>query len=332
MFILLLLATFGCISVQARIWRTNNNPGVAADATTLQAAHDSASNGDTVHLEASVQNYGNLSCSKRLVIIGPGYYLTANPETQANPNSSKIENIYFNTGSDGSIVTGCEILYSVQINVSNILIMRNKMRNMYISGTVIGNLIIKQNIIMFDGYWDGSFININSSTLVSNLILRNNFIQQYSGNYAICGWNANVSGIFENNVVKNSYTTNGIAFQNFIVKNNIFIDASFSGVNCTVYNNIGSGTQFGNTNGNQQNVDMATVFAGPSGNSSDGQWQLASGSPALGAGEGGTDCGMFGGADPYVLSGLPGVPAIYYFNTQGTGSQQFIRVKVKSHN
>jgi hypothetical protein len=31
-------------------------------------------------------------------------------------------------------------------------------------------------------------------------------------------------------------------------------------------------------------------------------------SPGLGAGFGGTDCGIFGGAEPYVLSGIPPIP------------------------
>ena len=76
---------------------------------------------------------------------------------------------------------------------------------------------------------------------------------------------------------------------------------------------------------------MNTVFAGTG--STDGQWQLASGSPAIGTGTNGTDIGMFGGDDPYVLSGLPQIPAIYKFLGSSVGSQSIdVEVKIKSHN
>ncbi|MEQ1554417.1 MAG: hypothetical protein ABL929_09580, partial [Ferruginibacter sp.] len=49
--------------------------------------------------------------------------------------------------------------------------------------------------------------------------------------------------------------------------------------------------------------------------STDGQWRLKAGSPAIAAGEtvlGITpDCGAYGTADPYVLSGIPPIPTIY---------------------
>lgn len=79
-------------------------------------------------------------------------------------------------------------------------------------------------------------------------------------------------------------------------------------------------------NNNQFEVDMANVYlAGisslpdvsadpPAGLSHDGQYQLKTGCPAVNAGViNGTpvDCGAFGGAAPYILSGMPGIPSIY---------------------
>ena len=50
-----LIAIFILITtiVNAKIWRVNNNSGVIADYTTVQAAHNAASAGDTIHLEPS---------------------------------------------------------------------------------------------------------------------------------------------------------------------------------------------------------------------------------------------------------------------------------------
>lgn len=100
------------------------------------------------------------------------------------------------------------------------------------------------------------------------------------------------------------------------------------------YNNISNSTQFGSSNGNQQNVNMNNVFVGITGNSIDGQWQLKTGSPAIGAGFNGVDCGMFGGDFPYILSGLPPIPAIYYHIQTIDNINHILNVtiKAKSHN
>ena len=105
--------------------------------------------------------------------------------------------------------------------------------------------------------------------------------------------------------------------------------------NCSLYNNIGASTQFGTANGNKSSVDLSTVFVcqggGCSTYSSDGMYQLKSGSVAAGAGYGGTDCGMFGGNYPYVLSGVPSVPSIYFLNVKPQGDSMNVSVKIKSH-
>ena len=90
--ILLLVAVLAgtCTSAYAKIWRVNNNNGVAANFTTLQAAHDGAASGDTLHIEASPNSYGTLNVSKKLTIIGVGYFLDLNPNLQAVAQSSKV--------------------------------------------------------------------------------------------------------------------------------------------------------------------------------------------------------------------------------------------------
>ena len=92
----------------AKIWRVNNNGGVTADFTTLQSAHNGAASGDTLHLEGSPDSYGSLTSTKKLVIIGPGYYLGENPNTQAVAIPAYIASVNFNVGSEGSVIMGCD--------------------------------------------------------------------------------------------------------------------------------------------------------------------------------------------------------------------------------
>jgi hypothetical protein len=83
----------------------------------------------------------------------------------------------------------------------------------------------------------------------------------------------------------------------------------FHGAGITYQNNIGTGTEFPAGNGNLQNQNWANIFTLTG--SMDGQYALKAGSPAIGAGIGGANCGIFGGNTPYRLSGIPSVPTIY---------------------
>jgi hypothetical protein len=68
----------------------------------------------------------------------------------------------------------------------------------------------------------------------------------------------------------------------------------------------------------------------------DNGYILASGSPATAAGVNGGDCGAFGtgtGGQPYILSGMPEIPAIFEATvpSYGTSSLQ-VNIKATTHN
>ena len=96
-------------NVFAKIWRVNNNAGINANFTTLQAAHDGAASGDTLYVEGSSQTYGSLTCSKKLCIIGPGYYLNENPGNQALGLTAQSASLDFGAGSAGSELMGMNV-------------------------------------------------------------------------------------------------------------------------------------------------------------------------------------------------------------------------------
>lgn len=329
-------------NINATIWRVNNLPGTDADFTTLQAAHDYqyVFSGDTLYLEASSGSYGNLNATKSLVIIGTGYFLAENTNSQANINSSKVDVITFSNGSQGSLIQGC-MINRIFINTSNIVIKRNYISYYGVQGTITFNENNINNIIIINNY----IVNIKNDCIgscagqvfycskngINNVLIANNYISTPYKTidrftlHLISGF----SGIIENNVIYGNIQINNSTFNN-----NILIDGSFNQSNGYFNNNIGNSTQFGNSNGNQQNVNMNNVFVGTSGNSTDGQWQLKVGSPAIGTGVGGVDCGMFGGDFPYKLSGLPNIPAIYYHQQTIDNVNHLlnITIKAKSHN
>ena len=74
--------------------------------------------------------------------------------------------------------------------------------------------------------------------------------------------------------------------------------------------------------------------------SSDARWQLATNSVAKNAGvipgtSTATDCGMYGGTNPYKASGIPAVPAFYKLNapsSTATTSPYTITFSARSNN
>jgi hypothetical protein len=328
------------INASAKIWRVNNT-GVPCDFTNPQAANNSASvlNGDTLHIEASGASYGALSITKQLIIIGNGYLLgtlgsNSNPDLQANPATSLLTNVSFVAGSNGSVLQGVTVSGTLAFSggVLNIIIRRNRLN--VVTFGACGNIQVLQNYIAVSG---ASEINSDGSPAV-NLQINNNVIAFTINMGPLC------NGDFMNNIISSVGTFGANQLTNFRVWNNINVlsaGVSITLTSCDSRNNISSSTQFGNLNGNQQNVTMSTVFedylnTNPS-FSEDNRWQLKAGSPAIGAAWNGVatsgDCGVFGTSATgisYVLSGIPNVPSIYKLVAPSTVTTGILNITIST--
>jgi len=311
---LLLLFVITALSSNAKIWRINNIPGTNTDFVSCADAVNSSAvvNGDTLYVEGSPNNYGGFGLNKRLVIIGTGYFISganANTGLQANPYSSNFggQAIFFDSTCSGSVIMGLD-------NISMVI------------GPGIGsatdNFTVTRcyltNISQYYGYtansamegWKINKCYINNLSL-SPLVIKNWEITNNIFTNTLDA--ANPANL--NNLVRNNVFRGGILLYSGYFANNIITGTTFSTVNVTIKNNISTGTNLPAGNGNINSALDADLFQGLTSNSFDGQWRLKPGSPAIGAGEtiaGVTpDCGPFGTADPYKLSGIPSVPTIY---------------------
>jgi hypothetical protein len=331
-------------SAGATSWRLNNNPAVDADFTTFQAAHDAASAGDTIYFEGTGDqtHYGTITIIKKLVIIGPGYFLMENDSTYANPVYARVLNMIIEPQAAGTEVYGLFFRandgsghYHIQIKASNVIIARNYFHSLSYDriklSANIDNVTINQN------YIQSLIETLTNSVVANNIIISNNYIEDR------ISLNNLSNGILTNNVIRHGF----VNVYNSQIKNNIIFATGLYEAFCVnntgnyiaynlVSNNLVSGGNYGP--GNIGNVDMSTVFVGypaQGSYSTDGRWQLKAGSPAIGAGEGGIDCGMFGGSLPYVLSGLPAIPRIYEAIVPTAGSTTSglpVIIKAKSQN
>ncbi len=341
MFLSLLLALILTINAQPKIWSVSKDAAQKADYSEVQAAIDAASPGDYIYVYPSVYENG-FTLGIPVVIVGPGYFLGDNPNTQVNKSPATIKGeVTIGTNTSGIIITGLNIQNKLTIqSTSNVILKRNKLNSVEIKNST--NVTVKQNYIDGSEFNVGVIVpghNVNTVFYVgqnsSDIRLLNNFIK--NSNYSFLGMISTVISSHElsSTLIQNNVIDGNLAGYNFSFQNNILTKGGQSSLySSSMFNNIAFNSVFGTNNSNQENIAMTTVFVGSATNpSTDGQYQLKNGSPAKGAGLNGVDCGMFGGSDPYVLSGVPDIPAIYFFEAPDGASATNglpVHIKVKS--
>lgn len=319
------------------VYTVNSDPTSGADFFSLQTAVDGVNSGDT--LLVSGGSYTSTIINKKVIIIGPGYFFGANPVSGIS--AAVINGLKLESGAGGSTIMGVKIMKSsnnytlwiYDLNSSTVLIQRN-----YIGehSSYVINIENSSNILFLQNFIISKDQSFQSRTAIklnaSNCTFYNNIIRFEETLFL----SVSSSDSFRNNVFHASVSTNSnldINGLNFI--NNIFYGTynSVLGTPSITNYNICTDNLFSSGVGNQQNV-TATIFKGfPTGtvSSEDRRYELITGSPAIGAGLGGIDCGAYGGLMPYEPSGFPSGPAIIEFDVPMIGSDSIdIHIKARS--
>lgn len=351
------VASLFTLQANAKIWRVNkisdyvlNDPThfggnmggtftrpVFAELSDAEASN-LVSDGDTIHLEAcppgSGGAYALTHITKRLIIIGAGYFLDENPNTSNNSLASRINYITFQAGSAGSQLIGIWVYSSdgysggfITINENNILVKRCKIDDHVFFYNGLSDFV-------FDGnYFDNivqpavSCISISASSAPVNLILKNNIFKK-----PIILTNGTLIGTIEqcnNNVFdcppisgKPSLQFNANECRNNIIKSpGILVDVNGSNTNFTNNTSAAGSQLLGTDVSNVNAADINSLFVASG--TSDGKYMLNPSSPDNIPGYDGTERGAFGGVaitDRYTLSGLANIPVIYSITTSGTTS------------
>ena len=323
-------------------WIADNRPGAPSGdfvATTLQAAIDSASNGDIIHVIPSNTNYGSVTITKELTIYGIGF----NPDKDG-PQRANCTNIFLNQGANNTRISGLNvtsILYfnnsSGSYSLSNISIENAEISRIFDSSgstRFVSNVIIRNCIIGRSEFTNTDIIDFNL-TNASSIILTNNVINGSRSTSTNVAGSISISGaIIKNNLFLGDGGSNRYAFENVTnstISNNIFYGRSPEGRTTLSQNIFNSNLSFGTVN------DSLPAAGTGSGNTGDGlnqqgvdplcvnvpiadQWlytfdpTLTASSPAAGTGSDGTDIGITGSTIPFSTTGTP-LPFIKVLNT-----------------
>lgn len=302
---LLLLGAVLMISFSANAakWRVNNTEGVNADFRTGQAAHDAAEQGDTLYFEGSSIMYKDeITLTKQLVLIGPGYFLTENENTQSIPLEAIISKLTISPGSQGSIIKGLNLNYVFAVT-NNILITQCRINSLIFErdhelGT---DCIISKNFIDYLGGYGNNNYGVATVSISGNLIYNNyiKFFQPMVGggrmtvvNNVILSGLSVMNSTIRNNIVPNEISNNRGSRYDYASRNNIIQDNLVSD--------------------NLKDVFITYPFV------NDSELKLKDGVVKATNGD---EFGVFGGTDPYILSGIPKGPHIYSAEVDSEASE-----------
>ncbi len=357
---LLLASSISLAAWSQNQYTVNNNSNFAADFSNLQTAVDSVPSGSILIVQGSGISYGNIVVNKPLVLLGPGYNLVSNPEIygQNDHLDASLNLVRFRPSSSGSIISGFNIQNTLTADTCNNLVVTGNRcdKGIYLDNS--GSVTINQNFIFswrVDVY--GS-----AGTVIKNNI----FYIPLQANLCIAmtyntGSIAAPSVIAENNIfLRNDSTTIEANYSNVFslytlgtpismtVRNNTFANLSNSPnvndfrvtatTNATVnwQNNIFTDSSQMSSTGAINNVSPTALFAhlNNTAYAMDYKLQNAAGSPAIGAGTGGSTIGAYGGTTPYILSGHVLIPNIYKLEVPLAGSNANgldIKIKAKAN-
>ena len=283
-------------------------------------------------------NYEGFTVFKRVNIIGSGYF--------NGTNATLINEVTFsansNTNSDNSSIIGCSVNVRISVERNNIIVQKCQLLSNSAGGLGI-NMANATNCLVSQCFIDG---NVYISIGAVNYIFKNNFVL---GKIEFQTFNdvTGIGKVTNNSIGMNSTTCKPLDFVNgkvlnVSVSNNILVSPvtcdNRGGTNNFQTSNIG---KFNNNIirlGNYQSTDvsnkfitdMTTLFTN-TGTSPDSKYLLSATSPAKGAGEGGTDCGAFGGTEPYIIGGTPLGPIIEDLQVPSTARQnEVIKIKLKA--
>lgn len=295
-----LVAVSVCAASNAKILRVSNVSGSSAPYSTIAAAHDAASTGDTIMVDASPISYGDITLTKRLVVLGPGYWLVENGIVEEGASAATFSNI--DSYIEGSVFKGI-YMDGITIRGAKTIVSRCYIYNNISIKLGADNCVIHQNYIK--GYIKGQK---SDTSVTAYHQITNNII---GGNE----WR-----IVENmNNIYFAYNTCLYRGQNVWFNSYMYIYNSTAEHNFTP-----KGISVDEKSNNSVSDNYIPSIWEPAGNR---DYQLKETYVA----DEGKNYGAFAGSDPYVLSGVPSGPVIQDLIMPATveiGSTMNVTIKV----
>jgi len=337
-----LLISFALLSASAQttliLDNSSNDP---MHYKTFAEAIEAATAGSTINVEGSAKGYGNITINKTVKLIGPGFNIGANPGTEnMSITTAKFGKVTVTKDGIDVFISGCEINDICTIIGDNTMVQRNKIKGVVLrncNNCTVGQNQLHGAIASCGTNWSGKGALVIEDDC-SDAYIHNNYIYGRMCNsnheYSIRLYSTS-NATFRNNIIKYGALSN-----NGIYENNIFIAGKIPSIS-SEDNNSFSNNIFGEENEVLNGINGNITKAGTiedifnfKGTTMLSKYTIKENSVAKGAGNDGTDAGIFGGAEPFVPSGIPGIPTVYSIEipTNVTGDNLKVNVKARTNN
>lgn len=238
---LFFLACLKIVPVSATVRSVSNYPSTLAQFNTIQGAIDASSNGDSIYVHGSPNDYAGFSLiNKKLVILGPGF--------APNVQVTFVARVAIGSSTiNGAQAKKSEIQGLVFISDINITSpVPDSLR--FIRNNIAGTLSIGTSAATIRGFtFQGNFfsnrVNGLPTATFENFLFENNIFR--SNDYAILDFFNAVNVLFNHNLwFANASTDQNIIYntRQVLFTNNIFINRQFNAnaplTQCTFINNL----------------------------------------------------------------------------------------------
>lgn len=287
--------------------------------TNLDSAIAAAVNGDVINLPGGLITFSG-TIRKGISLVGAGAF----PDSTVATSQTMLTNtVNVKRGANNFSATGIFFQNPLVIDsCTNIAVSRCRLYNITVTNS--------QNILMSECV----DANDMTSSGISNFTVQNSLIYGFLGP----GIGANAGGVsFYNNIFFKGYNGGTLFYNNsynvtncYFANNIIHISQGVVIPNGNVfYNNVFTNTANNSFSSvfqnNKTNYSLATIFLTGNPNTaayqSGDNFHLAAGSAAIGAGLGGTDCGIYGGTTPWKDGSMPYNPHIQSATVPGITDQ-----------
>jgi len=333
-----LLISFALLSVSAQdTLYLDYNSDDPLHYKTFAEAIEVATAGSTILVQGSGVSYGDITIDKEVYIKGPGFYIGENPGTEnMSTATAKFGAVTVSIDGAKSHLNGLDITGICTIKGAGTYIQRNRIKAVRIDNA--NDVTVGQNDIY--NYIQGcsGFV-----TEIGGLHIKGNCDKVYIHNNYINGQGCSLdddalsveASATSTITFKNNLLIYGGSYSNSILENNIIVDGSTPNIsenNYNTYNNnifLGEKSGLVGVNSNIANAGTLDDIFTREGKTLT-RFTLRDDSVAKGAGNDGTDAGIFGGAEPFVPSGIPGIPTVYSIEIPTNVNDDNLKVKVKA--
>lgn len=288
--------------------------------TNLDSAIANSVNGDMITLPGGLITFSG-TIRKGVTLIGAGFFpdstvatsqtiITNAVNIKGGASNASLNGIHFQSAVNidsctNVLISRCRMAYSLSLSISITnsqgIVINGCVMNAFATNTATSGIVAQNNLIY------GLITCLSGSTSFLNNIF---FAPSY-----------NNSGLFYNG---GAYVTNCIFTNNIIYSSGVLTASSSNNYYNNIFTSSVNNQQTAIFQNNKFNYSLGSLLANVASlatYSNTDNFHLAPGSMAIGAGLGGTDCGIYGGSTPWKEGALPYNPHIHSATVPGVTDQ-----------